>query len=107
MIGRDRSEAGASKLEEETLRQLFWRTSELRPASDIGWQHEPWKTLRTIALRTTTGERFRITVATRASLRHPIVILEEESESGVGFYVGEDFWEWLRRVPEANVLGGK
>lgn len=103
-IALDECPQNPRPLEQETLAELLRQVSRLTPASDIGMR-EDWKEWRIITLRTEAAEVFEIYVATRDSLGgSPVVVLEDDPLSGIGFYLGDDFWEWLRSTRESAAL---
>lgn len=87
-----------------TLVELLKRIDDLQPAPTIG-AIEEWAVWRVVRLRTTSNEYFKISVGTRKSLGgKPIVTLQEDPSGGMGFYVGEAFWNWLSKTPESTSL---
>ncbi len=87
-----------------TLVELLKRINDLQPAPTIGTREE-WTVWRVVRLRTTSSEYFKISVGTRKSLEgKAIVTLQEDPSGGIGFYVGEAFWNWLSMTPESISL---
>ncbi len=106
-IDLDRCPGAPMKVSATTLAELLSQTAALIPAQDIGYQEE-WKEWRSVVLKLESNEDIKISVATRESLHGvPIVILKERPTGGIGFYAGEQFWQWLRSTPESVALAAE